>query len=161
MQEVLSVRGLCSFTAPGNTLMESRSLESEHVKERERVRKGERERNGIREYILPYHRISTDSRRGMGWREASIKLKCVCASVASVCHHHYHLWLDSFMKYSIAKDRPEMEGATRVFEWHLIFCSVYIPEDNTEQVLALFHHKPMTRAIPSSFYYSDVMCYWG
>lgn len=93
----------------------------------------------------------------MGWRETSIKLKCVCVSVALVCHHHYHLWLDSFMKYSVAKDRPEMEGATGVFEWHLIFCTVYIPEDNTEQVLAVFHHKLMTRAIASSFYYGDML----
>lgn len=50
-----------------------------------------------------------------------------------------------------------MEGATRVFEWHLIFCGVYIPEDNTEQVLALFYHKLMTRAILPSFYYSAML----
>lgn len=34
---------------------------------------------------------------------------------------------------------------------------IYIPEDNAEQVLALFHRKLMTRAIPSSFYYSDML----
>lgn len=49
-----------------------------------------------------------------------------------------------------------MEGATRVFEWHLIFSAVYSPEDNTEQVLALFHHKLMTQAILSSFYCSNI-----
>lgn len=37
------------------------------------------------------------------------------------------------------------------------FLHFIYPEDKTAQVPALFPHKLMTRAMPSSFYYSDVL----